>query len=44
MGVQGNSQRFYGSYGLEGKAVAFLWHAEILVASENVRILKHKPL
>ena len=44
MGVQGISQRFYGSYGLEGKVVAFLWHAEILVASENVRIPKHSYL
>ena len=44
VGVQGISQRFYGSYGLEGKAVAFLWHAEILVASENVRIPKHSYL
>ena len=42
--VQGISQRFYGSYGLEGKALAFLWHAEILVASENVRIPKHSYL
>ena len=44
VGVQGISQRFYGSYGLEGKAVAFLWHAEILVVSENVRIPKHPYL
>ena len=35
VGVQGISQRFYGSYGLE------VWHVEILVASENVRIPKH---
>ena len=44
VGVQGISQRFYSSYGLEGKAVAFLWHAEILVASEKVRIPTSKPL
>ena len=44
VGVQGISLRFYGSYGLEGKAVAFLWHAEVLVASENVRISKHSYL
>ena len=44
VGVQGISQRFYSSYGLEGKAVAFLWHVEILVASENVRIPKHSYL
>ena len=44
VGVQGISQRFYSSYGLEGKAVAFLWHAEILVASEDVRIPKHSYL
>ena len=25
------------SYGLEGKAIAFLWHAEILVAARNAR-------
>ena len=24
------------SYGLEGKAIAFLWHAEILVASRQI--------
>ena len=39
VGVQGISQRFYGSYGLEGKV-----HAKILVASENVRIPKHSYL
>ena len=40
-GVQGPSTKTYSmyvgkskySYGLEGKAIAFLWHAEILVAS-----------
>ena len=44
VGVQEISQRLYGPYGLEEKAIAFLWHAEILVASENVRILEHSYL
>ena len=29
------------SYSLEGKAIAFPWHAGILVAFQNVRIPKH---
>ena len=28
----------YSPYGLEGKVVAFLWHAEILVAPENPQV------
>jgi len=29
------------SYGLEGKAIAFPWHAGILVAFQNIKISKH---
>ena len=40
MGVQGSFlDTDWLSYGLEGKAIAFLWHAEILVAAKNARPL-----
>ena len=29
------------SYDLEGKAITFLWHAEILVAAKNARPPKY---